>query len=76
MDSGPSTSENKYVEITPGKAYAKTFKRPDLWGEDTKPHPGRYRVIFTFSHELSTEEASIENQICSLRTNPLVFVQK
>src|SRR5437867_8462336 len=53
------------------------LKRPDLWGDEAKPHPrGTYRVIFTFTHDLSTiGEASFGNRICPLRANPVVFTE-
>ena len=77
MDTDTNSSEGKHVEILPGEIYTKALKRPDLWGDEAKPHPrGTYRVIFTFTHDLSTiGEASFGNRICPLRANPVVFTE-
>ena len=76
MDINANSSEGKHVVIMPGEVYEKVLKRPDVGGEDHPLSAGRYRVIFTLTHELSSEEASFGNRICPLHANPVVFTEK
>ena len=76
MDIRSNSSKGKDVVIMPGEVYEKTLRRPDIAGEDHPLSAGRYRVTFTFTHELSIEEASFGNRICSLHANPVVFTEK
>src|ERR1051326_4199287 len=66
MDIMSNWSKGKDVVIMPGEVYEKTLKRPDVGGEDQTLRAGRYRVVFTFTHDLSIEEASFGNRICPL----------
>jgi len=76
MDIKSNSSKGKDVVIMPGKVYEKILKRPDVGGEDHPLPARRYRVIFTFAHDLSIEEASFGNRICPLHANPVVFTEK
>ena len=76
MDIKSNSSKGKDVVIMPGEVYEETLKRPDVGGEDHPLPAGRYRVIFTFAHDLSMEEASFGNRICPLHANPVVFTEK
>jgi hypothetical protein len=34
MHTDSGTSEDKHIEIAPGKAYEIAFNEPDLWGDE------------------------------------------